>query len=226
MCRANVVNGKPENETSLGYPDVSLTVVNSSENIATPQLKYLHGDACPGHSTETASSTINFKCNAKAGRGRPVLKEVEDECHFMFHWETNVICKDTMAEYKDCALRNAETDGEFNLAGIGKAGVTELVQNVKVNLCNLSEITTEIQYANQIAFLRAAKTDVKDVSVEMVLECRGDIIRNERRANPKVSWEDLQRFGVNLYGKPIHTGCLFTQDFYFNSILSLFLFFL
>lgn len=124
MCSAYVSSGKPENETSLGYPDVSLTVVNTSDG-ERPQLKYLRGDPCPSHPQENSTSTIEFRCSEKVGRGRPVLQSIEDECHFLFDWETNVVCpaRSIPFDTKTCSLTNANvTGGTFNVSEIGTGG--------------------------------------------------------------------------------------------------------
>lgn len=52
---------------SLGYADVSLTMVNTA-NGTRPQLKYLRGSACPQDPTTQLSTTIEFYCDKKAGR--------------------------------------------------------------------------------------------------------------------------------------------------------------
>lgn len=186
-----------ENATSLGLPDASLTVVdNSSESSSgqqpTPQLKYLRGGKCPGQSTKTgveqeeeeeASTIVNFKCNPKAGRGRPMLTAVEDECHYTFEWETNVICKDAVAEYAACAVKNAETGGVFNLSSLSALPV---VKGVKIDMCRLAEWETEVDYGSQLVYLRANKTDVQEASVELVLECRGNVTMQRAELNEKV----------------------------------------
>lgn len=182
-----MVNGKLENETSLGYPDVSLTALNDSA-----QLKYLRGDKCSNSTADdVSSSVVNFKCNAKAGRGRPVLTEVDEgECHYTFEWETNAVCKDTEAEYKDCAVTNKETGGVLNLTGIPQQ---PLVQGVQIDLCKLTDYETKVDYASQLVYLRANGTDVKDVTVEIVLECRGEVQLYTSNVNSKVR-RDLLRF--------------------------------
>lgn len=190
VCRANVgSDGNVENATSLGLPDASLTVVvNSSaesgqQQQPTPQLKYLRGGKCPGQAEEEASTIVNFRCNPKAGRGRPVLRAVEDECHYTFEWETNVVCKEAVAEYAACAVRNAETGGAFNLSSLSALPV---VKGVKIDMCRLGELETEVDYGSQLVYLRANKTDVQEASVELVLECRGNVTMQRAELNEKV----------------------------------------
>lgn len=123
VCRANMVNEKPENETSLGYPEVSLTVINTTKGLR-PQIKYLKGDACPGHLDETLDSTIEFSCNEKVGRGRPVLTGIVDGCQYMFDWETNVLCPKGLVDYDatKCSLTNSLVNGSFNLKEVESGG--------------------------------------------------------------------------------------------------------
>lgn len=52
---------------SLGYADVSLTMVNTGHG-ARPQLMYLRGSACPQDPGTKLSTTIEFSCDKKAGR--------------------------------------------------------------------------------------------------------------------------------------------------------------
>lgn len=181
MCRANMVNGKPENETSLGFPDISLTVVNSSDNVATPQLKYLRGGACPTHPTEKATSTIQFTCNAKVGRGRPVLKSIEDECDYLFEWETNVICQRAQLEYGNCTLSEKATGASFSLRDVGSSGNVTLTGNNRVDLCALADSKAHIDYYSQLVFLEGSATTTTDknqtIRMEVTLECRGQIKR-------------------------------------------------
>lgn len=123
VCRANWINGKPENETSLGYPEVSLTVINTT-NGPRSQLKYLKGDPCPNHTDDTFSSTIEFSCNETAGRGRPVLTSVLDECVYSFNWETNVLCDKGTIDYNgaNCSLTNPKVKGSFDLKEVATDG--------------------------------------------------------------------------------------------------------
>lgn len=107
---------------SLGYADVSLTMVNTGHG-ARPQLMYLRGSACPQDPNTKLSTTIEFSCDKTAGRvsfysrraikfdeknylflfrshffwsysiqGTPVLEEILHDCHHIFRWPTNVIC--------------------------------------------------------------------------------------------------------------------------------------
>lgn len=131
VCRAQMINGKPENETSLGFPDISLTAVNNSGE-KHPQLKYLRGDPCPQNPKEDMTSTIDFRCNPKAGRGNPILKNIEDDCHYQFEWQTNVLCPGGLIEYdkQSCSLKSNETNGQFLLSTIEASGnVTVITYN-------------------------------------------------------------------------------------------------
>lgn len=62
-CRTvKTTDGKDEHETSLGYPDVGLTMIGD-----TPTLKYLHGGECDKDNTTDFSTEIRFKCDPSQG---------------------------------------------------------------------------------------------------------------------------------------------------------------
>lgn len=123
-CRANIVGGKAENETSLGFPDVSVTVVNTSHGL-TPQLKYLRGASCEKDKGEEASVTIDFICNPTKGLGVPNLESITQECRHAFNWETSIICPKAELGYEQgkCAIVNKNMSSEFKLNNVGANGI-------------------------------------------------------------------------------------------------------
>ena len=128
---------------SLGFPDVSVTLVNSR-----PQLKYLRGDKCPDDPNTELSSTIEFLCDVKAVKvcfsyyfefrkirilltfqqnyqGVPILQEVLHNCHYFFNWPTNVICPKYATELNEntCDILNEQLNATVNLKTITKDGI-------------------------------------------------------------------------------------------------------
>ncbi|XP_053678370.1 cation-independent mannose-6-phosphate receptor [Anopheles nili] len=112
-CEATFDGVTARNETTLGFPDVSLVVAGQ-----TVLMKYLRGDPCRADPLTNLSTTVSFRCVPAAGLGRPVLVEIEHECHYRFEWATGVICPPEVGlvfEKSNCTVRNGATGGEFGL---------------------------------------------------------------------------------------------------------------
>lgn len=62
-CRAKNSTTTPTSELSLGFPDISMVVVDSRVH-----LKYLGGSSCPKEPETDLSSVIEFYCDPSAGR--------------------------------------------------------------------------------------------------------------------------------------------------------------
>uniref|UniRef100_A0A1Y9H1X1 MRH domain-containing protein n=1 Tax=Anopheles dirus TaxID=7168 RepID=A0A1Y9H1X1_9DIPT len=110
-CEATFDGVTARNETTLGFPDVSLVVAGD-----TVLMKYLRGDPCPHDPLTNLSSTVAFRCDRTAGRGVPVLVEIEHGCHYRFDWPTAVICPPERAlTYvpANCSFHNPATSGWF-----------------------------------------------------------------------------------------------------------------
>uniref|UniRef100_A0A182Y4Y1 MRH domain-containing protein n=1 Tax=Anopheles stephensi TaxID=30069 RepID=A0A182Y4Y1_ANOST len=106
-CEAIFDGVTARNETTLGFPDVSLVVAGD-----TVLMKYLRGDPCPQDPVTNLSTTVTFHCLATAGRGTPVLVEIEHGCHYRFDWATAVICPPELTipfEASNCSFHNPAT---------------------------------------------------------------------------------------------------------------------
>lgn len=123
-CRAIRGNSTPEQEIGLGFPDVSLTIVDKPEG-QRAQLKYLRGNTCSKDTSTAITSTIEFYCTPKAGQGLPILQEIIDHCHYFFTWSTNAICPSKDAEFKSksCEIYNEDTALNYNLRNVAKNGI-------------------------------------------------------------------------------------------------------
>lgn len=135
-CRTITVKGKEEHETSLGYPDVSLTMVDNL-----PVLKYLHGGICEKDNTTNLSTEIQFMCDPKEGDSVPILTEVQESCHYIFKWATNKICDPKLCSYdaETCSLSNPDLNASVNLKKIFGNEVIPVKHksgSININLCN------------------------------------------------------------------------------------------
>lgn len=135
-CRTITVNGKEEQETSLGYPDVSLTMVDNL-----PVLKYLHGGVCEKDNKTDLSTEIHFMCDQTQGTSVPVLQEVHENCHYIFTWATNKICDPKLITYmqETCSLVNADLDANVSLKEIFNDEIVPIKHgngSININLCN------------------------------------------------------------------------------------------
>ncbi|XP_059621562.1 cation-independent mannose-6-phosphate receptor isoform X2 [Phlebotomus argentipes] len=172
ICQATIENGKPESEKSLGYPDVSLTMVG-----ARAQLKYLRGSPCPADKDTELSSVIDFYCDAKSGRGNPVLKSVTHDCLYEFEWATNVVCPAFKCEFskKHCSIHNEQTDSDFDLSDLVKSNA----KLDKLKFCELDKYEVMADYAQgSVKVFTSAKeksdNSEKTVNIELRLNCNGD----------------------------------------------------
>uniref|UniRef100_A0A7G3ADR9 Putative cation-independent mannose-6-phosphate receptor n=1 Tax=Lutzomyia longipalpis TaxID=7200 RepID=A0A7G3ADR9_LUTLO len=179
ICQATIENGKPESEKSLGYPDVSLTMVNTAAG-SRAQLKYLRGSDCPADKDTKLSSEINFSCDPKVGRGNPILKTITHDCLYEFEWATNVICPTYKCEFskKHCSIHNEQTDSDFDLSDLVKS-------NPKLNemkFCELDKYQVMADYAQgSVKVFSSTKQKCGDMNIEVRLNCNGD----ERNSSTK-----------------------------------------
>uniref|UniRef100_A0A2M3Z2Z0 Putative cation-independent mannose-6-phosphate receptor n=1 Tax=Anopheles braziliensis TaxID=58242 RepID=A0A2M3Z2Z0_9DIPT len=137
VCVADFDGTTYRNETTLGFPDVSLTVAED-----TVLLRYLRGDRCPGDPHANASSTVTFRCRlGPAGFGHPVLTHIESDCHYRFDWNTSIICPgsadDVRFDRTECSLINVATGSlPLHLKQLMIANGTQNAQFVLEALCN------------------------------------------------------------------------------------------
>ncbi|GAB0099787.1 cation-independent mannose-6-phosphate receptor [Sergentomyia squamirostris] len=172
ICQATIEDGKPESEKSLGYPDVSLTMVNTAAG-SRAQLKYLRGSQCPADKDTQLSSTIDFYCDPKIGRGNPILKTITHDCLYEFEWATNVICPNFKGEFskKHCSIHNEETDTDYDLSDLVKS-------NSKLNelkFCELDKYQVVVDYAQgSVKLFSSVKEKCGEMNIEVRLNCNGE----------------------------------------------------
>ncbi|XP_055588262.1 cation-independent mannose-6-phosphate receptor isoform X2 [Uranotaenia lowii] len=142
----------PTKELSLGYPDVSLTIVGDRA-----QLKYLRGSNFSKDNSTQLSSEVEFYCQPKAGHGHPVLQEIMHDCHYRFEWATNVMCPDVAASFdgSQCTIKNTETSETVDLKKLfnngelvinpSKNSVSQEMRDGKIRLCD-KKITAVVGY--------------------------------------------------------------------------------
>ncbi|XP_055710305.1 cation-independent mannose-6-phosphate receptor isoform X2 [Phlebotomus papatasi] len=191
ICQATIENGKPESEKSLGYPDVSLTMVNTPLG-SRAQLKYLRGSVCPADNATQLSSSIDFYCDPKVGRGNPVLKAIVHDCFYEFEWATNVICPIYNCEFskKHCSIHNDETDKEFDLMDLVKSN-SELTA---IKFCELDKYQVEADYAQgSVKVFTMSKEKCGDMNIQLKLNCNGEernfTTKNDEHCSLLVTYE-------------------------------------
>lgn len=106
-----------------------------------------------------------------------MLKTVEDDCHYFFDWESNVICPSAALEYKNCVLTDKSTGGSLDLRNTTSKGNVTLTNGAIVSVCELTDYSATIDYFSQLVYLTGkASTNQKTVvPIEVTLECRGKI---------------------------------------------------
>ncbi|KAL5283604.1 IGF2R family protein [Megaselia abdita] len=118
MTTAPKEKSLPENETSLGYPDIELTATGSNR----AELRYVNGSECPHDKSQRLSAIIEFRCDVRAGRGNVSMDESYNEtCKYRFIWSTNVICPSQPCAFKagSCEVYNKVLNVSYNLKSFG-----------------------------------------------------------------------------------------------------------
>ncbi|XP_058811220.1 cation-independent mannose-6-phosphate receptor [Topomyia yanbarensis] len=182
----------PTNELSLGYPDVSLTIVGERA-----QLRYLRGDVCPQDNATELSTEIEFFCSPKSGRGNPILQEVQHECHFRFEWPTNAICPSARVEFSssDCAIFNDQTDERVNLRDILPNGALLVNPNPKSASSELKDGRVMFCERNVTAVVDYRKQAVKMFFTVPDALCEGT--GGNVNVNLRVTCADEKSFSIN-----------------------------
>uniref|UniRef100_A0A499FUV7 MRH domain-containing protein n=1 Tax=Anopheles farauti TaxID=69004 RepID=A0A499FUV7_9DIPT len=187
-CEATFDGVTARNETTLGFPDVSLVVAGD-----TVLMKYLRGDPCPQDPVTNLSTTVAFRCAQTAGLGVPVLVEIEHGCHYRFEWDTAVICppERTLTHVPgNCSFHNPATVGWFDANGT----LTELAMCDKVPTVATVDYRTgtlNLQYTVQTEGTNCSST--KGVrTYNLTVTCAPAESRLER-TEPTECFELLQR---------------------------------
>lgn len=75
-------------------------------------------------------------------QGTPILKRIQNDCHYEFEWPTNVICKKHSGQFREekCELYNNQTDTAFDLRKLFKDGLIQVcfVSHLKLLIQKLS----------------------------------------------------------------------------------------
>lgn len=176
-CMAVMGQSTPENEQSLGYPDISLTRINETS----AELKYLRGSPCPKNKSTQLSSIVQFTCDIHSGKGTPVLTSIANECHYQFIWPTNVICPAHLCEFDvgTCQIINQQLNERYSVRNAsftdeGKIkipGATEF--NIDVCGDDDRKALTEYSQSTVKVFFNAPGPCLVDglVNVELRLVC-------------------------------------------------------
>lgn len=173
-CRAVNTSKTPTSELSLGYPDISLTVVKSRVH-----LKYLRGSACPQDPITQLSSVVQFYCDPAAGRGKPILQEIQHDCHYVYEWGTNVMCPSHLLKLTadKCDVFNDQLNATLNLKQItdnGTVTVKRESESFDLNICakNRKVETDYAQGTVKVFFDGGRCTPEDSYSVELNFVCR------------------------------------------------------
>ncbi|XP_049543859.1 cation-independent mannose-6-phosphate receptor [Anopheles darlingi] len=174
-CAADFDGTTYRNETTIGFPDVSLTVAGD-----TVLLRYLRGDKCPGDPHTNASSTVTFRCQlSPTGFGHPVLTHIETDCHYRFDWNTSIICPgstdDVHFERTECSLINVATGSlplymKHIMIGSGNGTGSQNAKFALETLCNgVTTPRTWVDYSTatlQVQFNGASKASCETVTTK------------------------------------------------------------
>uniref|UniRef100_A0A336L4R6 CSON004175 protein n=1 Tax=Culicoides sonorensis TaxID=179676 RepID=A0A336L4R6_CULSO len=178
-CRTITVNGKEEHETNLGYADVSLTLIDSI-----PVLKYLHGDVCDKDNSTNYLTEIHFMCDPSEENSVPVLKEVQEGCHYIFNWKTNKICEPEKCTYisETCSLTNPDLDANVKLKDIFNGSniqVNDNQEKLNIDVCNKENDVSYVltQYRDDAVIFKFTSKEHKCVNktdeyLSVILELR------------------------------------------------------
>ncbi|XP_055618320.1 cation-independent mannose-6-phosphate receptor [Toxorhynchites rutilus septentrionalis] len=182
----------PTNELSLGYPDVSLTVVGDRA-----QLKYLRGDICPGDNSTELSTEIEFYCRTTEGLGSPILQEVLHDCHYRFEWPTSAVCPsfDVAFRAEGCEVANNQTGETLDFRKIFERG--EISVRPAKNSVSQELRDGKIQICDKIV---SAVVDYRDHSVNVyfaVAEASCERTRGFMKVNMRVVCEPDESYVIN-----------------------------
>ncbi|KAL3881276.1 hypothetical protein ACJMK2_027732 [Sinanodonta woodiana] len=74
-------------------------------------LNYTGGQSCPNNAQFQRSVLISFVCAPGTGEGNPVFIDDTDDCVYYIHWQTEVVCKETVR----CSLDVQDKDKLYTL---------------------------------------------------------------------------------------------------------------
>lgn len=149
-CRSVDVNGKHENELSLGHSDYSMSAVKEKSGTKV-LIKYFHGSECPHDKDENITTLITFRCDASVGLGNPILESI-DNCQYSFNFPTNILCPEESLKLDNssaCILKNDKLNSSLDLKALGDSGVYNL-KGTAVNMCGVEAKNITIVYKESI----------------------------------------------------------------------------
>ncbi|XP_035780880.1 cation-independent mannose-6-phosphate receptor-like [Anopheles albimanus] len=221
-CAADFDGTTYRNETTLGFPDVSLTVAGD-----TVLLRYLRGDKCPGDPHANASSTVTFRCwLGPTGFGHPVLTHIESDCHHRFDWNTSIICPgsadDVRFDHTECSLINVATSSlPLHLKQItdanGNGSGSQNAQFALEALCRdrisprtwVDYATATLQLQFNIASNATCETittkGTKSYNLTLVCGTVDDAIKTTMETECQVSWRVQTKAVCGLVGREAPT---------------------
>lgn len=82
-------------------------------------LLYKGGDPCEAYPGFTRSAEIIFRCAKSGGTGSPVLAMNDNDCSYVFHWDTLSACSNTDEEVP-CVLHDTVSGSAFDLSVLAR----------------------------------------------------------------------------------------------------------
>ena len=76
------------------------------------------GDECEAGFKSDA--VIDFACDVNAGSGHPTLREVTDQCVYLFSWRSSVACPVQDEKGQNCRVHDSATGTTFDLSSLNK----------------------------------------------------------------------------------------------------------
>lgn len=139
VCVTKFVDGKEvvENE-NLGQITSGPKLVEKSSDLI---LRYTNGKQCIDSDNQTTnySTTIHFMCKKTDLSNGPRFLNIENNCEYVFLWETEFACAETNTESReDCTIKDPNSNYVFNLQPlIKKSGGYEVKVNTRKLLINI-----------------------------------------------------------------------------------------
>lgn len=67
-------------------------------------------------------------------QGTPILQDIHDDCHYVFHWPTNVICPTHEGEFREktCEIYNDQLDKSLDLRRIFDDGTLTVCTYINI----------------------------------------------------------------------------------------------
>lgn len=85
-------------------------------------------------------------------QGTPILKRIQNDCHYEFEWPTNIICRNHIGQFHEekCEIYNSQLNTTFDLRNLFKDGLVEVInydgKALELNVCK-NNTRIEIDYS-------------------------------------------------------------------------------